>query len=168
MSPAARWRLAFLGLTAVVLGMEVWAGFDKPGAQTDAWTDMIVRWVPGEVTALVLGGLAVWLAVHFGTRYFKKAKESKQMQTPSLGRVVLVPADPTNNNGADEAAAIVTRVWNEKADGWLVNLRVLADGDGVPVWRTSVTLCETKDAALAVSSTHIGATGVAWWPPRVG
>jgi hypothetical protein len=166
-SPAARWRLAFLGLTAVVLGMEVWAGFDSDAAQTDAWTDMIVRWVPGEVTALVLGGLTVWLAAHFGIRYWNKAKENKLMQTPSLGRIVLVPADPNSNNGANEAPAVVTRVWAEKSDGWLVNLRVLLDGSGVPEWRTSVTLCETKDAALAVGGTHIGATGIAWWPPRV-
>lgn len=83
------------------------------------------------------------------------------MQTPSLGRVVLVPADPKANNGASEAPATITRVWNENRDGWLVNLRVLADGDGVPEWRTSVTLCETKERAAEVG------THVAWWPPRV-
>lgn len=159
MSPAARWRLAFLSLTAVVLGMEVWAGVDADSAQTDAWTDMIVRWVPGEVTALALGGLTVWLAVHFGTRYLQKAKESKLMQTPSLGRVVLVPADPKANNGAGEAPATITRVWNDS----MINVRVLGDGDGVPEWRTSLTLFGSEAEALANPANR----HVAWWPPRV-
>lgn len=79
------------------------------------------------------------------------------MQTPSLGRVVLVPADPKANNGASDAPATITRVWNDH----MVNVRVLADGDGVPEWRTSVTLCETKEQAAEVG------THVAWWPPRV-
>lgn len=79
------------------------------------------------------------------------------MQTPSLGRVVLVPADQKANNGAAEAPATITRVWNDH----MVNVRVLLDGDGVPEWRTSVTLCETREQALEVG------THVAWWPPRV-
>lgn len=43
------------------------------------------------------------------------------MQTPSLGQVVLVPADPKANNGASEAPATITRVWNDH----MVNVRVL-------------------------------------------
>lgn len=67
----AGWRWAFLGLTALVLGMEVWAGFDKSD-QTDPWTDLIVAYIPGEVTALAITGLFGWLVVHFGVRYWKK------------------------------------------------------------------------------------------------
>lgn len=73
MSPAARWRLAFLGLTAVVLGMEVWAAADGNN-DTDPWTDMIVQYVPGEVTAAAIGALLLWLPVHFWLRYRSKTQ----------------------------------------------------------------------------------------------
>lgn len=71
MSKRSAWRWAFLSLTAVVLGMELWAGFDGSD-QTDPWTDMIVTYVPGEVTAVAVGGLSLWLVVHFGLRYWRK------------------------------------------------------------------------------------------------
>lgn len=74
-SPA--WRWAFLGLTGLVLGMELWAGFDKDD-RTEPWTDMIVQYVPGEVTALAIAGLFGWLAVHFGRRYWRKHKQEKE------------------------------------------------------------------------------------------
>lgn len=73
MTSATRWRIAFLGLTAVVLGMEVWASADGD-ADTYPWTDLIVRHVPGEVTALAIAGLAGWLAVHFWRRYARKGR----------------------------------------------------------------------------------------------
>lgn len=79
----AGWRWAFLGLTAVVLGMEVWAGFDG-NPDTDPWTDLVVAYIPGEVTALALGGLSVWLFAHFGIRYWRKhqAKKESRDQVP--------------------------------------------------------------------------------------
>lgn len=67
------WRVAFLGLTSVVVGMEIWASADG-NPSTDPWTDLIVEYVPGEVTALAIAGLAGWLAVHFGRRYWRRAK----------------------------------------------------------------------------------------------
>lgn len=73
-----RWRLAFLGLTAVVLGMELVASFDRD-PNTDPWTDLIVAYVPVEVTALAIAGLSGWLAVHFSMRYWRKRKAD---QTP--------------------------------------------------------------------------------------
>lgn len=85
------------------------------------------------------------------------------MQKPSIGRIVIVPMKPSANNGADEAPAVVTRVWsvdeaNERAT---VNLRVLNDGTEVE-WRTSVYLYADREAAEAAESTYC-----AWWPPRV-
>ena len=71
MSRRTAWRAVFLGLTALVLGMEVWASADGD-PETDPWTDMIVQYIPGEVTAVLIGGLALWLPVHFGLRYWRQ------------------------------------------------------------------------------------------------
>lgn len=65
------WRVGFLGVTALAIGMELWASFDGD-ADTEPWTDLIVSYVPGEVTALAIGGLVTWLAVHFIRRYRRK------------------------------------------------------------------------------------------------
>lgn len=64
--------------------------------------------------------------------------------------------DPALNNGADEAPAIVTRVWSDT----MVNVRVLTDSGErrSQDWRTSVTLVAEKPE---------DAKHVAWWPPRV-
>lgn len=67
------WRAAFLGVTALAILMELWASFDG-NPDTDPWTDMIVAYIPGEVTALVLTGLFGWLVVHFGLRYWKRRR----------------------------------------------------------------------------------------------
>lgn len=74
---ATRWRTAFLALTALVIGMEVKAAADGD-AQTDPWTDLIVRHVPGEVTALAIAGLCGWIAVHFGVRYWRKHRAARE------------------------------------------------------------------------------------------
>jgi hypothetical protein len=78
------------------------------------------------------------------------------MQKPSLGRVVIVPMDPALNNGADEAPAIITRVWSDT----MVNVRVLTDSGEhrSQDWRTSVSLRADKPEKPAHD---------AWWPPRV-
>lgn len=74
---ATRWRTAFLTATAAVIGMEVWASADGSD-QTDPWTDLIVRHIPAEVTGLAIAGLAGWLALHFGVRYWRKHKAAKE------------------------------------------------------------------------------------------
>lgn len=74
MSQRSWWRVAFLGLTAVVLGMEVFAAVDG-NEQTDPWTDLIVTYIPGELFALAFTGLAGWLGVHFGRRYLARRRE---------------------------------------------------------------------------------------------
>lgn len=92
------------------------------------------------------------------------------MQKPSLGQIVLVPADPALNNGADVAPAMITRVWSDT----LVNVRVLLDGHEVP-WKTSIPLFagpdELAEAKARRDAEHPVWTGElfygAFWPPQV-
>jgi hypothetical protein len=93
------------------------------------------------------------------------------MQTPAIGRIVHVSMNPAENNGADAAPAVITRVWSDTC----VNVRVLADSHAVD-WRTSVTLWETPEA-LKTHHEKLISQGVvaegsrpsgAFWPPRVG
>jgi len=78
---------------------------------------------------------------------------------PSIGRIVLVPMDPSLNNGADVAPAVICRVWNDTT----VNVRVLGDGPGTE-WRTSLTYAPELGAPdLAAANAMYGWT----WPPRV-
>lgn len=65
------WRIGFLGVTGLAVALELWASFDG-NPSTEPWTDMIVTYVPGEVTALAIGGLVTWLTVHFIKRYQRK------------------------------------------------------------------------------------------------
>ena len=75
---------------------------------------------------------------------------------PSLGRIVLVPAAPTGNNGAGIASAIITRVWNDT----MINVRVMTDGPDLP-WRTSLSYTEDLDQ-------YTGTDACSWtWPTRV-
>lgn len=74
--------------------------------------------------------------------------------TPSMGRIVMVNADPDENNGADQAPAVITRVWSDT----LVNVRVFLDADTTPEWRTSVKLHDARPETVGHD---------AWWPPRV-
>lgn len=68
------WKsIGFLGATVGVLGWEIFASWDG-NAGTSPWTDLIVTYVPGEFTAAILGGLIVWLPMHFGLRYYRKAR----------------------------------------------------------------------------------------------
>ncbi|MBE4791031.1 hypothetical protein [Streptomyces caniscabiei] len=72
---------------------------------------------------------------------------------PSVGDIVLVPMDRSINNGATAAPAVVTRAWSPTT----VNVRVLADSDAAPSWRTSVTFVETLD--------HVDSSAAVWtWP----
>lgn len=72
---AFRW--AFLTVTAAAIGLELWASFDSSPA-TEPWTDLIVTYVPGEVTAVAIGGLSLWLVVHFGRRYLRKHRNPEE------------------------------------------------------------------------------------------
>lgn len=67
-----RWRVAFLTLTALVIGMEIWAGVDG-NPDTDPWTDLLVAYVPMEVTFALVGALLLWLPIHFWLRYRRRS-----------------------------------------------------------------------------------------------
>lgn len=77
---------------------------------------------------------------------------------PSLGRIVLVPMDPTTNNGSDVAPAVITRVWTDT----MINVKILTDAPA-DQWRTSLTLLDQAPVEGALPGMHM-----AWWPPRVG
>lgn len=97
------------------------------------------------------------------------------MQTPTIGRVVHVLVEPyatgggQDNNGADVAPAILTRVWSEQSDHWVVDYRILRDNADVPEWKTSAALF-SAEAAARLSDEAASASGQgmhAFWPPRV-
>lgn len=73
------WTVAFLGLTGLVLGMELWASPDND-ADTVPWTDHITEHSPVEVTFAGIGALGLWLIVHFARRYQRKKKEQRTDQ----------------------------------------------------------------------------------------
>lgn len=75
MNPVARWRVAFLGLTALVIGLEIWASVDGDPT-TRPWTDEIVDHVPWEVAAVLVGALLLWLPAHLGVRYWRKRRRT--------------------------------------------------------------------------------------------
>jgi len=75
---------------------------------------------------------------------------------PSLGRIVLVPMNPSENNGSDVAPAVITRVWSDT----MINVKILTDATSNQ-WRTSLTLCAERPAEM--HGLHL-----AWWPERVG
>lgn len=62
------WLPLFLGATVVTIALELWASFDG-NDETDPWTDLLVAYVPEEVTFAAIGALALWLPLHFWRRY---------------------------------------------------------------------------------------------------
>ena len=67
--------VGFLAATGAVIAWELYASWDgDPG--TAPWTDLIVTYIPGEVTAAIIGGLVAWLPVHFGIRYWRKSRKT--------------------------------------------------------------------------------------------
>lgn len=73
MSRRGRWIAGFLAGTALLLGAECWASWDG-SPDTVPWTDLIVQYVPGEVTLAAIAALVVWLPVHFFVRYRRKRR----------------------------------------------------------------------------------------------
>jgi len=66
--------VAFLGVTAMAIIWELAASFDSDPS-TYPWTDLIVEYVPAEVTIAVIGALTLWLPAHFGIRYWRKKRD---------------------------------------------------------------------------------------------
>lgn len=80
--------------------------------------------------------------------------------TPTIGRVVHVRGiDPTTNNGATEAPAIITRVWSHSGTYWTVNVKALLDAPG-DAWFTSIYLYDDPDTAPPFARHAV-------WPPLV-
>lgn len=88
------------------------------------------------------------------------------MQKPSVGRIVLMPADCVNMpvNGAEVLPAIITRVWSDE----MINVQVFIDS-GPTVAKTSVKLYDTAEAAEAGQANVDRAYAQlrCYWPPRV-
>lgn len=70
------WRIGFLSVTALAVIMELFASFDG-NPNTEPWTQLIVKYIPGELAFAGIGALVLWLPVHFGIRYYRKRKKSK-------------------------------------------------------------------------------------------
>jgi hypothetical protein len=72
------WKsIAFLSGTGVVIVWELFSSFDDDPS-TSPLTDLIVTYVPQEVTAALIGMLLLWLPTHFGLRYYRKARASRR------------------------------------------------------------------------------------------
>lgn len=77
MSRKHGFRWAFLTITALAVGWELFASFDG-STDTEPWTNLIVEYVPDEVTFAAIGALVLWLPIHFMIRYRRKAKADKE------------------------------------------------------------------------------------------
>jgi hypothetical protein len=66
------WPFAFLGLTAVLVGAEVWAATDH-NPSTVPWTDYLLR-LPEEAVYALLGALLLWLPYHLWRRFRRREK----------------------------------------------------------------------------------------------
>ena len=73
MKTKTKWTIGFLSVTALAIVMEVIAATDS-NPDTVPWTTLIVDHVPYEFTFLVIGGMSVWLMIHF-LRWYGIIKE---------------------------------------------------------------------------------------------
>lgn len=80
---------------------------------------------------------------------------------PTIGRVVIATGSAAESNGAKECPALITRVFNQVDDHWVVNLMLFPDA-AIPRFSTSAYLFDTEDEARAY-----GPSTGAYWPPRV-
>lgn len=67
------WIVVFMSVTVAALGMECWASWDGSDS-TVPWTELIVRYVPGELLVAVIGAMFVWIPAHFWRRYRRKGR----------------------------------------------------------------------------------------------
>ena len=79
MTKRVRWTLVFLPLTALPIGLELWAGLDHSD-NTIPWTDYISTYVPWPVALAAFLILAWWLPPHFVEHYQMQAREKKRQQ----------------------------------------------------------------------------------------
>ncbi len=70
------WVVGFLAATVLVVAAELLASIDGD-PDTVPWTELIVTHVPGEVVAVAIGALLVWLPLHFGLRYGRRRRRAR-------------------------------------------------------------------------------------------
>lgn len=71
MSRKATFVTVFLTVTALALGLELWASFDS-SPDTVPWTDLLTEYVPMEAVFAAIGALILWLPIHFWRRYQRR------------------------------------------------------------------------------------------------
>lgn len=74
MSRRTVWTIAFLGLTAGAVGMELWAGLDS-NPDTAPWTSYLIR-LPWWILMPLALILSVWLPIHLWIAKKRQAKGS--------------------------------------------------------------------------------------------
>jgi hypothetical protein len=67
------WSWIFLGLTSLVLGLEIFAAVGPEWATT--WTEYIVTYIPVEAAVAVWGASASWTFIHFWFAYRRKKNQ---------------------------------------------------------------------------------------------
>lgn len=88
---------------------------------------------------------------------------------PSIGRIVIARGEAALGNSADEAPAMITRVWGQREDGaWTVNATVFPDGaiSGAATRGVSSVGLYADEVAAKDAASLPGNT-VLYWPPRV-
>ena len=63
-----KWRLAFLGVTALAIAMELFSIFDG-NAETEPWTTLIITYIPEWAFWTFLVGGVAWVVMHFKKWY---------------------------------------------------------------------------------------------------
>jgi hypothetical protein len=74
-SKKSKWTIAFLGVTALAIIMELISAFDK-NPDTTPWTMLIVDNIPWFVALPAIGLFATWLVSHF-LKYYKEKIKTK-------------------------------------------------------------------------------------------
>lgn len=69
-----QWSVAFLGVTAIAVAMELIAALDGNG-ETVPWTQYITTYIPQGVFWPVVGLFFTWFTYHFYTKYQEKGKK---------------------------------------------------------------------------------------------
>lgn len=76
------WRVAFWLMTALTVGMEVWAANDR-NPVTETWTEALTNYVPAPILLAVTAWFATWLVDHFRDSTRKKAERDAQLSPPA-------------------------------------------------------------------------------------
>ncbi len=114
------WRVAFLGVTATAIVMELIAAWD-PNPDTEPWTHLIVRYIPSPIAMAVIVFGGKWTYDHFFHEYRKRGLLMDYVKVDARNRslrTVLQGAVATVLIAAVTAAIEVTRqaITNDQAN----------------------------------------------------